>query len=84
MKQIIEHAIIVLEKAGDFVTEDDLIQNIQSVFPKVKVAPILKALKGTIYIGYDKEKGYKWFDWNEVSEKNKRILILNQKACREW
>lgn len=84
MKQVIEHAIITLEKNGDFVPEQELIENIKSVFPKVRTAPILRALKIFLYIGYDKSQGYKWFDWDEIDEKTKRLLILNQTACREW
>lgn len=78
MKTIFEHALIVLEKAGDYVSEEDLTMEIHAVFPDAKLGNIFTRLKQPLFIGYDRELGYKWFDWEKVDKKTKELLILNR------
>jgi Fe2+ or Zn2+ uptake regulation protein len=84
MKQAIDHAIIVLEKAGDYVPTEDLASEIQTLFPKIHVDTVFRQLKKKLFIGYDKEKGFKWFDWEKQSDFTKELIILNDQAGKAW
>jgi hypothetical protein len=84
MKQAIDHAIIVLEKAEDYVTAKDLENEIKTMFPKIDVSTVLYQLRKKLFIGYDRELGYKWFDWDAQSDFAKCIIKLNDRACKDW
>lgn len=80
MKKEIKYAILLLEQAQDFIPVDELLIKVKETFPNVNSQEIVKKLKKTIYIGFDKEKGFKWFEWEKQSQKTKDLLLLNEAA----
>lgn len=80
MSKIIKDAILFLEKSEDFVSLKDLEHYLKQHHKFFNFYSVIKSLKNTIYIGYDKDKGFKWFDWESQSDKTKALLFKNQAA----
>jgi hypothetical protein len=80
MSKIIKDAILFLEKNEDFVSLKDLEYYLKQHHKFFNFYSVIKSLKETIYIGYDKEKGLKWFNWEAQNNKTKELLLKNQAA----
>jgi len=66
MKKIIEHALIVLEKQGDWMTRDELTTEVRQVFPKAYMNPVFKYLYGQAHIGYE-HGAFRYYEPNDLT-----------------
>lgn len=67
MKQILDHTLIVLEKADDWMTAEEIITEIHAVFPKVDTRPVFARLTQLAHIGKEIDLGYRWYEPNELT-----------------
>ena len=73
MKKIIEHALIVLEKQGDWMTREELTIEVRQVFPKADMRPVFKYLYGRSHIGYE-NGAFRYYEPNELTNKVQECL----------
>lgn len=74
MKPVFEHALIVLEKAEDWVTNTDLANEVQLVFPKADMRLVFKKLRNTANIGHDSKLGYRYYEPSDLTNKVQECL----------
>lgn len=74
MKQIIEHALIVLERTDDWITPDELTAEVRAVFPKADMRPVFEKLRKLAHIGYFSKEGYRYYEPNELTNKIQECL----------
>jgi hypothetical protein len=67
MNKIIEHALIVLEKQDDWMTRDDLKNEVLRVFPNANMQTVYNYLYGRANIGYDSAGGFRWYKPNKLT-----------------
>lgn len=67
MKQIIDHTLIVLEKADDWMTPQEITNEVRALFPKADMRPIFKKLRNTAHIGHDYKLGYRYYEPNALT-----------------
>jgi len=65
MKPIVDHTLIVLERADDWMTPYELTNEVRAVFPKADMRPVFKKLRTIVNIGQDNKLGYRWYPWRE-------------------
>lgn len=68
MKQIIEHTLIFLEKADDWMTPEEITTEIHAVFPKADTKPVFTRLRQLAHIGKEAGLGYRWYEPNELTD----------------
>lgn len=69
MKKAIDHTLIVLEKADDWMTKEELTAEVKTVFPKVNMWDVWKKLNNLAHIGYISNRGYRYYPPNELTNK---------------
>lgn len=69
MNKKIEHALIVLEKQEDWMSKDDLANEVRRVFPKTELRDVHKYLYSRANIGYDSQLGFRYYEPNELTNK---------------
>lgn len=74
MKTIFDHTLIVLEKADDWMTVQEITTEVQSLYPKADMSPVFKKLRNLAHIGYESKLGYRWYEPNDLTDKIQECL----------
>lgn len=79
MNKATEHALIFLEKANDWVTKQELRDNIKEMFPRANISLVFRDLNNMANIGYLKGQ-YHWYERREGDKKMEMCI----KESRDW
>lgn len=74
MKKIIDHTLIVLEKADSWMSKEEIATEIKAIFPRVNLQEVWKRLNILANIGYDSKKGYRYYEPDGLTNKVQECL----------
>lgn len=74
MKKIIDHTLIVLEKADNWMTKEEITAEVKTVFPKADLSQVWKKLHTLAHIGYESKLGYRYYQPNDLTDKVQECL----------
>jgi spore coat polysaccharide biosynthesis protein SpsF (cytidylyltransferase family) len=74
MNKIIEHALIVLQKQDDWMTYEEIRDEVKQLFPRVDVSVVFKYMDKKAHIGRDSKLGYRYYEPNELTNKVQECL----------